>query len=135
MLHNNLIFAEGTTKRQVTGIATGSPAAPTIVNLYLRLKYRGVFRKFIGNMILNRRYIDDGFVVMRSKESGQALANGLNGVTNLNIEWTISNQEAIYLDIRVFKGPRFQNAKIVDVEIYTKPISKFLYLHAASSHP
>lgn len=135
LLYNNYITAETVTKRQITAIATGSPAAPTIANLYLWIKYRKVFKRFISSAILNRRYIDDGFVVILSKESGDALAKGLNEATNMNIEWNLSDQEAIHLDVRIFKGPRFHVSKILDVEIYTKPISKFLYLHAASSHP
>lgn len=135
LLPKTFITAEGVTKRQVTGIATGSPAAPTIANLYLWLKYREVFQRFNSSVILNRRYIDDGFVVTRSKDACETLARALNEATNLDIEWTISDREAIYLDIRIFKGPRFQTSNIVDVEIYTKPISKFLYLHATSSHP
>ena len=79
--------------------------------------------------------MDDVIVLMRNREDFLKLAQDLNNATNLNIEWNISNQEAIYLDLKICKGHRFRQYSTQDVEIYTKPISKFLYLHGTSSHP
>lgn len=119
--------------KQVKGTATGTAVAPAFANLYLWLKYRPFFSQ--AGVVLNRRYIDDGFVITRSKHAAVSLANSLQNASSLDLEWNISSEEAIYLDVRIFKGSRFRGTRVLDVELYSKPISKYLYLHATSHHP
>lgn len=135
ILQNNYITARGETKRQIKGIATGSAVATAIANLYLFIKYRPVFNKHARGIIMNRRFVDDGLVFARTKEAARALAEDLNDASDLNITWQISSSEAVYLDLRIYIGTRFCLENKVDIEIYTKPISKHLYLHASSTHP
>ena len=42
-----------------------------------------------------------------------------------------------FLDVTVYKGPRFETRGILDTDIYYKPINNFLYLHVygSSYHP
>lgn len=44
---------------------------------------------------MNQRYIEDGFVIVRSQRSEEMLAKELNEASSLNIKWTMSNPEAI----------------------------------------
>ena len=95
ILHYNYITAKNTIKVQTIGIPTGSAAATAIANLYLWLKYREVFKRNSKFVIMNRRYVDDGLVFIRSESAAHKIAEELNNASNLNITWNISTTEAI----------------------------------------
>lgn len=59
----------------------------------------------------------------------------LNKCSNLEVTHIISYNNAIYLDVEIYKGPRWLKEKQLDFSVYTKPISKFLYLHIRCNHP
>ena len=48
-----------------------------------------------------------------------------------------SDQELTFLDITVYKGPRFNETGLLDVKTHIKPINKQLhvYVHKTSYHP
>lgn len=121
--------------KQEMGTATGTAVAPAFANLYLFHKFRRIFLGFASSVILNRRYIDDGFVILRNRNAAHMLMERLNNCSNLNLTWEISDRKAVYLDLEIYKGQRFFLKNVVDLRIFTKPISKFLYLHGKSFHP
>ena len=47
----------------------------------------------------------------------------------------VSIFEVTYLDLKIFKGPRFQSKGFLDTKIYTKPTETFQYLDRNSAHP
>ena len=135
IMRNNYVTANGKIYRQLNGTATGSAVAPTFADLYQHCKFKPAFRKHYRTILFNKRYVDDGLVIMRTKEAAQQLLIDLNLTSNLKITGEISNTEAIYLDIKFYKGTRFSTNNILDSVVYTKPTSKFLYLHGSSNHP
>lgn len=92
-------------------------------------------KKYVRQVILSRRYLDDGFVVIRTREAANLLMKNLNDISNLTMTWQTSPYEAMYLDLRIFKGENFRTYGLLDTGVYTKPISKFLYLLGKSNHP
>ena len=40
-----------------------------------------------------------------------------------------------FLDVTVYKGPRFETTGILDTDIYYKPTNNFLYLYGSFHHP
>lgn len=135
IMYNNYVRVEDRVYRQTKGTATGTAVAPAFANLYLWAKFRPVFRTFARHVIFQRRYIDDGFGLVRREEDARALIHALNGCSNLDLTYTVHQERAVYLDVEVYKGERWAKSQILDVSIYTKPISKFLYLHGKSNHP
>ncbi|KAJ8024865.1 hypothetical protein HOLleu_34899 [Holothuria leucospilota] len=47
----------------------------------------------------------------------------------------ISKTEVTYLDLKIFKGNKFQSTGILDTKVYTKPTETFQYLDRNSAHP
>lgn len=135
IMYNNYVRVGDRIYRQAKGTATGTAVAPAFANLYLWAKFRPVFRRFVSEVIFQRRYIDDGFGIARSEAGARALLAALNNCSNLELTSTVSPTHAIYLDTEVYKGRRWAEHMQLDISIYTKPISKFLYLHARSNHP
>lgn len=128
------VTTKGKVFKQLKGTATGTAVAPSFANLYAHHKFKETIRTIKG-IIINIRYIDDGFVVGRTKNTVLNLINALQSASNLNLTYEVSQVEAIYLDIKIYKGPRFNKERILDTKIYTKPMSKFLYLQGKSNHP
>lgn len=93
------------------------------------------FLKHVKQVIFHRRYIDDGFVLVRSAAAATELVKGLNEASNLNLTFQISSETGIYLDLQCYKGSCWLRARHIDFMVYIKPLSKFLYLHALSNHP
>lgn len=120
--------------KQVVGTATGTAAAPTFASLYVHHKYRPVFLRSKG-IIMNRRYIDDGFVIGRCKEDLEKVAHSIHAYTNFSITWSISDSKVIYLNLEIYEEKRFKDTGSLDLAVYSKPVCKFLYLHRKSNHP
>lgn len=135
IMYNNYVTDGHGVHRQLVGTATGTAVAPAFANLYLFYKFRRIFKDFVSSVIINRRYIDDGLVILRNREAADLLMQRLNTCSNLRMTWDISEKKAVYLDLEIYKGRRFFFHNLVDVKVYTKPISKFLYLHGKSNHP
>ena len=84
ILNNDYIKSVNTVKLQVTVVETGSACATVIANIYLRIKYRTIFKKYASSMIINRRNVGDGILLAINKEYSQTLAQHLNNETNIN---------------------------------------------------
>lgn len=135
IMTNNYVKVGDDVYKQITGTATGTAVAPPFANLYLFYKFRETFRTFSRDIIYQRRYIDDGLILLRNGKNIQALLDQLKSTSGLSFTHEESTSQAIFLDLRIYKGERFRRSRILDTEVYTKPISKFLYLHGKSNHP
>ena len=84
-----------------------------------------------------KRYIDDILCVWSgSRESLEAFLHRLNSChPTIHFTWTISTDSVEFLDIRIYKGSRFRETSILDVQTHFKPTNTFQYLHFSSSHP
>lgn len=133
-MHENYVQLGEKVFKQKKGTATGTAVAPAFANLHIFFKFRAIFRGYVGKVISNRRYIDNGFVILRDKDAAQKLMRDLGNASCLSLTWELSDLDAIYLDLRIYKGHKFEEAGILDLTVHTKPISKFLYLHRQSNH-
>ena len=52
----------------------------------------------------------------------------------MSITYTISQMEADFMDLHIFKGDRFQETGLLDYEVYQKPINRYLYIPFHSFH-
>lgn len=120
---------------QLRGSAMGTAVAKPFANLYLHYKFYPTLRAYGKQVIFHRRYVDDGFAILRSSAGAEHFLKDLETCSNLTITTNWSFTSAIFLDFEAYKGPRFGSKGILDVRIYIKPISKLLYQHGRSNHP
>lgn len=113
----------------------GTAVATPFANLYLHFKYRETIKSVSKHFAYSRRYVDDGSMVVRNEAVIPQIITTLNNASDLRITLEGQGSSVTYLDMTVSKGTRFQQEQRLDIQVYTKPISKFLYLHGKSSHP
>ena len=87
--------------------------------------------------IIWKRFIDDIFSVWTINENEindfVLFANSFHPTIKFTCE--MSSERIVFLDTEVFKGPRFAEGKILDVETHFKPTETFQYTHFSSCHP
>lgn len=133
IMYNNYVLANGNLYRQMMGTATGTQVAPPFANLYLYYKFKNILDD--PSIILQERYIDDGFILVSNQDSAIRIITALQNCTNLNLTYDIDTQRAIFLDLIIHKGVRFEQERRLDLRTYFKPTNRLLYLPMASNHP
>ncbi len=133
IMYNNYVSANGLLYRQMIGTATGTQVAPPFANLYLYFKFKQTLQD--QSILLQERFIDDGFLLVSTREDAVRIIGILNGLTNLKLTYEIDNHQAIFLDLVIHKGIRFDTEHRLDLKTYFKPTNRLLYLPMASNHP
>lgn len=133
IMYNNYVSYNDRIYRQMIGTATGTQVAPPFANLYLFYKFKTVLSD--PAILFNERYIDDGFVLVSTEEDATRIVSNLNNRTNLTLTSDISDKEAIFLDLVIYKGDRFSLNQKLDLKTYFKPTNRLLYLPMVSHHP
>jgi len=133
IMYNNYVSYNNQIYRQMQGTATGTQVAPQFANLYLHYLFEEILRH--PSILFNSRYIDDGFLVVKTADDGKEIMEKLNKRSNLNLTFEINPTTAIYLDLKIYKGTRFKYHNILDVTTFFKPTNKLLYLPYSSCHP
>ena len=142
ILKANVFTFNGKPFKQKHGTAMGTKCAPCFANLFMN----GLETKFLETRPLDKqpsmwkRYIDDIWCVWpHSREDLEIFLQDLNSFDrDLKFTWDISDTEANYLDVHLYKGQRFYstpNEGLLDVETYFKPTNTFQYVHFTSAHP
>ena len=97
------------------------------------------FQKFMRTTqekSLLQRYIDDIFMLWPRQQSLQSFIQSLNSF-HPNIKFTTqsSDNSIDFLDFTIYKGISFNEASILDIKTYQKPLNLYQYLHFTSNHP
>lgn len=128
----NIYFMfDNITYQQVSGIAMGTSCAPNIANFYLLSQELSLV--FRNDIFLFKRFIDDGFVVCKNKETAESILLLLK-TSGLEFTHKISSDSAIFLDLEIYKNNVFANTGLLSFKTYHKAMNKFLYLPAFSAH-
>src|SRR5690242_16610241 len=62
------------------------------------------------------------------KQFATEIISDLNSLhPDIKMSGTISDQSVNYLDLVVFKGPRFDKERKLDLKVYSKPENQYLY--------
>jgi hypothetical protein len=121
------------------GFATGVACAGEAAHLYLHEFFLPLLPAFRDNILLHRRYIDDGLIFWRgSMESAHAFFATVNEAGRdfgLRVTYDLSFQSAVFLDLRIFKGDHFATTGCLDTEVYQKPMNRYLYIPFRSETP
>ena len=136
--HNYFKFA-GELFRQRDGIAMGTTCAVVLCCLFLGILEEKMFSTTLFSACkvqLFRRFIDDGFIVAQGKstDAGNILMLIRALDPNIRITEAVSDNSAIFLDVCIFKGERFEETGILSSRVYQKEMNLFQYLPTHSAH-
>ena len=140
VLRNNVVEFNGKQYLQIRDTAMGTPCAVVFACLFmahLEIQItKDLAHEGYPTPILNLRFIDDYLIVCRTEQQCQYILQRLNRHRkNISVTGKISQQEAIFLDLLIYKGPRLTESQRLDIRLYEKPTNKFLYLPGTSYHP
>eukprot|EP01052_Picozoa_sp_SAG31_P054454 SAG31_NODE_14506_length_802_cov_111.297297_1_plen_195_part_01 len=137
ILNYNYCLFDDQTYQQHIGFATGIACGAEVANLFIFILTRFVFARYANSIRTHRRYIDDGLIIWRgTAAAAAALFQDLNSICpDIQLTFEISQTKAIFLDLVIFKGKRWQSTGHLDTKCYQKPMNRYLYTPESSEHP
>ena len=80
-------------------------------------------------------FIDDGISFWENLQEANTFIDFLgNNKPNIKVTFTISEHQAIFLDLNIYKGNNFASSRKFDTTIYQKDANKYQYLPFTSYH-
>lgn len=138
-LDNHSTQFEGVIYRQISGTAMGVQFAPSYANIYLFLLHQDIVfdnvsspseRKLKEGIHCYLRYIDDIFI-SGTEDAVKRTTSALNlRSQEIKITWSNVDERAVFLDLDIRK-----HFGSIEYSVFSKPISRFLYIPFASFHP
>ena len=122
---------------QIQGTAMGTKMAPAYANLFMAELEEKLLENATTDPLLWKRYIDDILCIWPgTPESFKLFIEYLNKKhPTIKLTYECSRTSVDYLDITIYKGPRYESSGILDVKPFFKKTNKFQYLEYSSSHP
>jgi hypothetical protein len=134
VLNNMYITFDDKYYLQTNGTAMGTPFAVVYAIIYLHYHESTVLSKLRFKPIYFKRFIDDIFLIVQSKEQGNKFLDTYNDIQKNIILTSNSGTSVDFLDITIFKGPRLGILNILDIKTFQKPQNKYLYIPPTSYH-
>ena len=138
VLKNNYVSFGDKTFLQIRGTAMGTPCAVVVACIYMHTIEQEALNQFayqrymIQSILLFVRFIDDYILLVVDYDTGIAFMELLNSRRpNIKVTFKISNKEAQFLDLTLYKTERDQ----ISVKSYVKPMNKHLFIPPSSCHP
>lgn len=124
---------------QLQGTAMGTPLAVPFACLFVAHIEHLIWDASTTDLtppLFYRRYIDDIFYVAQSVNDAELFFQKFNNVlpTIRCGSITIDQHSGIFLDVEIYKGPRFTSRNILDFRTYQKAQNRYLYLAPNSYH-
>ncbi|XP_038051962.1 uncharacterized protein LOC119724781 [Patiria miniata] len=121
---------------QKIGCAMGSVASPEICDITLH-DFELQISALTDRILFWARFRDDILIVYNGQlESFTQFVHQLNQLhPTLKFTFEASETSITYLDLTIFKGPRFLSTGTLDTRVFTKPTETYQYLERTSSHP
>ena len=137
VLKNNIFEFNGDHYLQLQGTAMGTKMAPSYANLFMGQLEPKLQAQASQHINMWKRYIDDIFIIWTShNEDLQTFMDKINSMhPTIKFTHECSNEELTFLDMTVYKGPKFQETGILDIKTHIKKTNKQLYVHKSSYHP
>ena len=134
VMRNAYLQFKGQTYHQIDGTAMGTAAAPTYANIIVAQLERVVMRDFIAVLHLYLRFLDDIFAYIKADQA-EAFQKRMNSLhPKLKFEFVSHPTEASFLDLLIFKGPRFASTGVFDLRTHQKKLNAYLYPPWNSNH-
>lgn len=122
---------------QIWGTAMGKKWAPPYADSFLAVWESEVLDLVPLKPSIYLRFLDDIFIVWEhSLEDFDHFLQILNSHRDtIKLKPTINQTSIDFLDVTIFKGPRFQKENILDTKVFFKPTDTHELLHKLSYHP
>ena len=135
LLDSNYFTFGDTVWLQKSGTAMGTPVAPTYASLYLAyIEEVLLLPQFNTQLKYYKRYIDDGFLIIRNHSSHPFVVNKFLATfkreTKLSFTQSLDSKAVAFLDLWVIKDKNVYTHKT-----HQKKLNLYLYIPAASAHP
>ena len=115
----------------------GIPVAPTLANLFMAKVEADAITSWLGTQpLVWLRFIDDILIIMEStqEELHRFVSHCNSRMGSINYTAEVSSTCVDFLDLTIFKGPRYQATGILDIRPFSKAIDPHSYLHYSSAH-
>ena len=119
---------------QTNGTAMGTPFAVVYAIIYLHYHESSVLKNLRFKPIYFKRFIDDIFLIVHSKEQAIKFLDTYNDRNNNIILTSNMGSSVDFLDITIFKGPRLNTLNRLDFKTFQKPQNRYLYIPPTSYH-
>ena len=123
--------------KQLKGVAMGTPVAPTLANLFMAKVEADAITSWQGTQpLIWLRFVDDIFIIMEStqEELHRFISHCNSRMGAIKYTAEVSSNCVDFLDLTIFKGPRYQEVGILDIKPFAKAIDPHSYLHYSSAH-
>lgn len=131
ILKNHIVLHQNVYYLQRKGTAIGAPCATVFADTFcLSLEHRFKLRK---GTILYTRKIDDIFALIDRRFLDTFLAR-FKDIEIFKYTVSKSMEEIHFLDLSIYKGPRWKRTNKLDYKLYTKPASTHMHLAYSSNH-
>jgi hypothetical protein len=138
VLNNNIVEFDGLYYKQLLGIAMGTACAPAFANLFMTEVDKNTRVSFSQVIKCYRRYLDDGCLILHgSHDQVQEVMDSLinnQWAQYIKFTYTISEKSAVFLDLVLYKGPRYKASGLLDVRMYQKALNAYQYIPFKSYH-
>ena len=137
VLKQNYFQFNNKTYWQSLGAAQGSKVSPEVCDARVHLLENIAIAHAKESILLFLRFRDD--IIMFWNNTEEKLNEFLTYINTLHdtLKFTFeySKSQVTFLDLEIFKGPRFQQTNTLDMRTHTKKIDSFMYLPPTSAHP
>jgi len=117
---------------QHRGIEMGNAASVMVANITVYNEICHIF-DIHSEIIFNKRFLDDIFLIVDITDM-ESVSDWLDSILKhryLNFTSEFSEKGINFLDVNVI----LSSDNTIQTELYSKPMSRHLYLHSSSSHP
>jgi hypothetical protein len=139
VLNNNYFSFNDSLYLQHIGTAMGTPAAVVYANIFMYILENPVLKTYSSSILYYCRYLDDIFAILSGSPTDKSTTDFIGSLSrrhpSIKLEVTLSSSSVNFLDLRIFKGPRFATTGILDTSVHQKQLNSYLYIPFASFHP
>jgi hypothetical protein len=132
ILQNSYLQYNGEVYHQIKGTAMGTEFAPMYANTFMyQLTKRIIQDK--QKVLFYGGFLDDGLLII--KGDPEPIMTAFKELDpDIKFTWSISKTAISFLDLVIFKGPRFAKTGILDLRIHQKQLNMYLYVPFNSFH-
>jgi hypothetical protein len=129
--HLNVLY------RQVLGLAMGSSVSPSASDCAVYKIDKLMIAQGAANLLHFKRFRDDAnFAWIGTRHELDLFIEYTNNIDkNLRYTFEISDTKIVFMDLEIYKGPRFKETGVLDLKLHFKPTNTFQYLSTDSCHP
>ena len=137
ILMNNYVTFNEQVWKQIWGTAMGTAAAPCFASIFMSDLESPWLEEFDSIIHVFKRYLDDGILILYASEAEAKIMLDKFNLLNKHIQitYTISSSNAIFLDLDIYRDASFEDTGLFRTKTFFKPMNRFLYMPANSFHP